>query len=410
MKFLFLIILNIIPQLISCNQDSSSKTKKMPPSIKEKTFDFVKINSYLLFFAFIIVFALQPCFVSFEDSYAQESKPQVFNIVIHSIAFALIFSVSICYFYGAATTIPKYDTDISSFLVTKLFNNISKYDFHCNNSSYSLKKMTIDYNDIFSNKNTKYQTALNNIYNNEKTSNYLKVSMRQMEKSKNTIISEIISFTNEYKNFSQSIHSYIKQISEKNFNDKPIIFDSNTDNTINNVGSKSYYSSVSYVGSIILGLIILLVSVFYLVIFFIVQHWADVFLCLFPLFAIGIITGGTLSGIYLSESQYSHIYYRCSDKYTIHYKANDIIFQNFNSNDNIFNFLNKKNEIKFQKLYESINSETIHKNYIGIYKQYSQNIEYRKDLNEILSTIKQNEKQLKTMKILFKEISDFSFS
>lgn len=114
MKFLFLIFLISIPQLISCNEfESTSGTKKMPPKVKESTFKFVLYNSYILFFAFIIVLFINICCKDCMNSYTETDNPRIWNIVIHAISFALVFSVSFCYFIGAAKTKPKYDSDIN---------------------------------------------------------------------------------------------------------------------------------------------------------------------------------------------------------------------------------------------------------------------------------------------------------
>ena len=82
----------------------------------------------------------------------------------------------------------------------------------------SLINITNQYNLTFSENTGKYRISFNNIYFNPYTSNYLKISLKRMDQSRNQILTQVISFAEKYQNYSNVLQNYSSEIMKNNFN------------------------------------------------------------------------------------------------------------------------------------------------------------------------------------------------
>lgn len=74
------------------------------------------------------------------------------------------------------------------------------------------------------------------------------------------------------------------------------------------------------------------------------------------------------------------------------------------------NFFNDTDQIEIEKLYQKINSESIHVNYHKIFEQYASDKEYRNDLIQMIKIIQKEENLLLKMKEIINEVSGCSYS
>lgn len=98
-----------------------------------------------------------------------------------------------------------------------LYDNISKRDQYSNLKIKSLNDLTFLYNSTFSDPNSKYRIVFNNIYYKQDTNNNLKIYLKEMDESRNSILGQIYLFCNKYTQFSMLIQNTLKSIKSDYF-------------------------------------------------------------------------------------------------------------------------------------------------------------------------------------------------
>lgn len=414
-NFLFFIILL---EPINCS----------PPVYSKMFFGILKILGIAVMGAlFIIAWAGICCFKP-----KIKEDPSIPLTIFHMLAICVVIIASVCIFFGGDKVkkiqkqLDEYESYAKSFIgviqqasktstnnFPQISNNISKIT----NYSISLKQMTLDYNNTFSDQKGNYRKTFNNIYFN--SDDFLKSNLQTMDNSRITILSELMAYTDKYQQYSSSIQNTFQMYSppSNNLPKRSIISLTRSIQRLTKINEKNnnynnddyedddpfdYITSFNVTAYYIYGGIVLAFAFFYIGLFFYSNKCTACCFCFYPIWAMLVGAVGWLATVLVTDNSYKKIRDICA-------------YQRPNKHSNIIKLIFDKNRNLIDQetatiLYNSINSESIHKTHELLNSKNLLNPLFESDLNELFEIIKQKEKSLEKIKQTFKNMTETSFS
>lgn len=391
MSVFLIILLSAIPDFVNCQEDDSSALPQMLSGKQPVLPNILLKITYYLFFVLCGYFAIILFLGIFCCKPKNSAKPGCFQIIFHIFtAFIVLIASS---FYLIAITRLKINGNSNSQQVGDgnpdlfVFSNFpdqiqhqkqkSAIDIYHNSlqlyeSSNSLKDIAFNYNNTFSSLNGKYRTFFNSLYFDSSTNLQLKNALESMDKSRNIILNNIVSFSD------QSIQL---STATKVFHPKSI----KSDQIYNDVLKfPVYYIHIA---------LTFFFSLFYVLLFFCRCLFTRMMFCFFPFFMAVILVVGFFSGFYIKVDKYDSFIDECQIQ------------------ANLVNFKEIRNRLSIDSdtvssLYRSINSNKIHKNFNSLSIQFK-SIE---KFNEMVQIIRNEEIKVKQMRNLTKTVTKSTFS
>lgn len=340
---------------------------------------------------------------------------QVFSGILLSIAAFLGFAgASILSSHGFSNSYYlSFSNELQDFIKDPFqtkFNDVKNiYDNNIRSiaSTKSLINITNQYNLTFSENTGKYRISFNNIIFNPYASNQLKTSLKEMDKSRNQILSQVLMFAEKYQNCSKFLKNSFNDIIQNDFNSDLNSFQTEKSFHHPKKQIKSVGDGFSAEFSYVLSAGILLLSILYTIFFFCRNKCSRCCFCTYPIYALLIICCAFGTCYYVMKEDYDAFSYVCKN----YYSSSDRKIKNeMNLNYNISSIFSEENSEKVEELIQKVSSKSMHNNYEFIYQQYKSNPDYFSDLNQMVSVIKQKDENLLQMKELIENIANYSFS